>query len=119
MASLSYHTPGEDEVSEAASNAIEHMDTTAIANAILDDRRIADCIDQDALQTYDLADVLTYAIPDAIGKDTIIDSIMMYIRDVKSSSEPAPHPNPLLDATMLREQILGTFNRVTSLIFLK
>jgi hypothetical protein len=108
MASLSYHTPGEDEVTEAVLDALNHMDTTAIANAILDDRRFADCIDQDALQTYDLADVLNYAIPDAIGKDTIVSSIMMYLRDVIFESEQVPQSSPLLDATMLREQILGT-----------
>lgn len=110
MASRRASAPDERDVSDAILDAINHMDTNAIAHAILDDRRIADCIDQDALQTYDLADVLAYAIPDAIGTDAITDSIMMYLKDLKFSSESVPQPSPVLDATMLREQILGEFS---------
>jgi hypothetical protein len=110
MASRRASAPDERDVSDAILDAINHMDTNAIAHAILDDRRIADCIDQDTLQTYDLADVLAYAIPDAIGTDAITDSIMMYLKDLKFSSEPVSQPSPVLDATMLREQILGEFS---------
>jgi hypothetical protein len=114
MAGRLAYSPDERAVSEAVLDAINHADTTAIANAILDDPLIAPCIDRRFIQAYDLADVLAYAIPaaigkDAIGKDAITDSIMMYFQDLKFSSEnPVPEPSPVLDATMLREQILST-----------
>jgi hypothetical protein len=109
MAGRLAYSPDERAVSEAVLDATNHADTTAIANAILDDPLIAPCIDRRFIQAYDLADVLAYAIPAAIGKDAITDSIMMYFQDLKFSSEnPVPEPSPVLDATMLREQILGT-----------
>lgn len=109
MAGRLAYTLDERAVSEAVLDAINNADTTAIANAILDDPLIAPCIDRRFIQAYDLADVLAYAIPAAIGKDAITDSIMMYFQDLKFSSEnPVPEPSPILDATMLREQILGT-----------
>jgi hypothetical protein len=108
MAGRLAYTPDERAVSEAVLDAINHADTTAVANAILDDPLIAPCIDRRFIQAYDLADILTYAIPAAIGKDAITDSIMMYFQDLKFSSEnPVPEPSPVLDATMLREQISG------------
>jgi hypothetical protein len=100
--------PDEHDVAQAVFDAINLVDTTAIANAILDDRRISACVDHDALQTYDLTDVLDYAVPDAIGKDAIVNSIMMYLEDVKFRiEEQRSRPSPIMDATMLREQILG------------
>lgn len=109
MAGRLAYTPDERAVSEAVLDALNHADTTAIANAILDDPQISPCIDREIIQTYDIVDVLVYAIPDNIGKDAIVDFIMTYLQDLKFTAEhPPPPPNQIMDATMLREQILGT-----------
>jgi hypothetical protein len=98
-----------DDVSEVIHDILTRIDVTSIAKAIIDDRTIGDCIDSSSLCTYDLVDVLSWAIPDAINRDSIADAILTSSRDVRSSSEPdPPQPSSMVDATMLREQILGT-----------
>jgi hypothetical protein len=108
MADRRMDSPDQRDVSAAVRHAHNRIDVTAIAFAILNDQTISACIDPGALHTDDLVHVLSYAVPDAIDENAITDAIVTSLRDCRSSSEPdPPQPSSIVDATMLREQILG------------
>jgi len=97
-----------DDVLEAIRDVLTGIDVTSIANAIIDNPTIGDSVGQGALYTDDLVNVISWAIPKAIDRDAIADAMVTSPRDVKSSSEAdPPQPSSMVNAAMLREQILG------------
>jgi hypothetical protein len=110
MADRRMDSPDErDDVLEGIRDALTGIDVTSIASAIIDDPTIGDCVGSGALYTDDLVNVISWAIPEAIDRDAIADAIMTSLRAFRSSSvaDPPPQPSSMVDATMLREQILG------------
>jgi hypothetical protein len=99
-------SPDEHEVSEAVLDAIKFIDTNAIARVLLEDEEFADCFENQ--RTDGLAEFLGIILTEYINTDAITDEIMKGTGSVRPSMEPDRHLSPIMDSTMLREQILGT-----------